>query len=151
MYIYKYVFLSSSSEKRNIEGYVLNISPLKKAKTLSKENKPREYFDMTFQTEEKKVRAVCFSPDKYPRLKKMCSDGSSCEVSRLSMSQNKMDYVVEPHSVVKPATVNFAINKEYDLTSLDQIVNEIPVYSRVTVKVTVVSMKETIVRNNLTI
>ena len=64
-------------------GYVLN-----KAKNLSKENKPHEYFDMTFQTEEKKVCAVCFSRDKYPRLKKMCSDGSSCKVIRLSMSKN---------------------------------------------------------------
>ena len=43
----------------NIEGYVLDFSLIKHAKT----DPSKMYFDLSFQTDNKNVRAVCFSQE----------------------------------------------------------------------------------------
>ena len=63
-------------EKRTydkIEGYVLDISETrqKKLKEEDKRNpkeEPIKYFELTFQTQNENLRAVCFSPEKRKRL-----------------------------------------------------------------------------------
>ena len=49
-----------------VEGYVTQISEIKKAKTDILKN----YFDMTFPTETNALRGVSFSSDKHKRLQK---------------------------------------------------------------------------------
>ena len=64
---------------KKIEGYILDISPIKMAKNNSK----IEFFNMNVQTEEKNIGAVSFSPEKYRRLNQYKTDGTSCNIANV--------------------------------------------------------------------
>ena len=62
-----------------IESYVLGISPVKKSKNDNK----KEYFDISFQSENSQVKALRFPPEKWSRLKKYQSESTSCVISNV--------------------------------------------------------------------
>ena len=71
-----------SLEKRSyeaMEGYVLEISNLKRSKSELK----TEYFNMSTQTKMGTMRAVCFSPDKWKRSHQFQQDNRNCVISNV--------------------------------------------------------------------
>ena len=75
-------------EKRThnkIEGYVLDISETRQKKLKEDDKRdpkqePIKHFEMTFQTQNENLRAVCFSPEKRKRLAQFKTDGVSCYI-----------------------------------------------------------------------
>ena len=89
-------------EKRpleKIEGYVLQLSPIKKAKS----DAAKKYFDLSFQTEEAHVRAVCFSPEKWKCLETYKSQGKSCAINNVFRTKQS-EFTLTNSSIVKEKT-----------------------------------------------
>ena len=118
-------------EKRpinNIEGYVLHISPIKHAKTDSS----KTYFDLSFQTDNKNVRAVCFSPEKWQRLKKYQEDSTGCVISSVVQDSYKTNELkLTNFSTIKPKTLVFSKEANYQFNSFDEIINEFQLLVRI--------------------
>ena len=72
-------FVLEKRPLQKVEGYVTQISEIKKAKTeISK-----SYFNMTVQTKTTAVRGVCFSSDKHKRLQKFSKESTSCGITNI--------------------------------------------------------------------
>ena len=132
-------------EKRThdkIKGYVLDISETrqKKLKEDGKRNSKEEhivYFEMTFQTQNENQRAVCFSPEKRKRLAQLKTDGVSCVISNLIQS-NEKEIKATNNSTVKPKTIAFPKNEDYEYCHIDTIINEIELLPCVNIIVKVI-------------
>ena len=111
------------------------LSPLKRSKSSGK-----EYFDLQFQTEKNPIRAVCFSPDKWRKLNEYQESETSCELRNLDVRKSSNDYFITQRSVVKPKKVLFKKDEKIESTSIDQIINELPLFTRVHVKAKVISL-----------
>ena len=79
---------------------------------------------MTFQTQNENLRAVCFSPEKRKRLAQFKTDGVSCVIPNLIQSTEK-EVKLTNNSTVKPKTVAFPKNEDYEYCDIDTIINEI--------------------------
>ena len=113
---------SSVLEKRSlqkVEGYVTQISEIKKAKT----DILKSYFDMTFQTETTAMCGVCFSPDKHKRLQKFNNESTSCVITNI-IRNKKTEFRLSNFSTIKPKTVDFAIKEEHKISSIELIINK---------------------------
>ena len=115
-------------EKRThdkIEGYVLDISERRQKKLKEDKRNPKEepikYFEMTFQTQNENLRAVCFSPEKRKRLAQFQTDGVSCVISNLIQS-NEKEVKLTNNSTVKPETVAFPKNEDHEYFDIDTII-----------------------------
>ena len=143
-------------EKRTdvkIEGYVLDISETrqKKLKEDGKRNSKEEhivYFEMTFQTQNENQRAVCFSPEKRKRLAQLKTDGVSCVISNLIQS-NEKEVKLTNNSIVKPKTVAFPKNEDYEYCDIDTIINEIELLRCVNIIVKVIHIEDVQSSRNL--
>ena len=108
---------------------VLDI-PETRQKKLKEEDKrnpyeePIKYFEMTFQTQNENLRAVCFSPEKRKRLAQFKTDRVGCVISNLIQS-NEKEVKLTNNSTVKPKTVAFPKNEGYEYCDIDTIINEI--------------------------
>ena len=119
-------------EKRThdkIEGYVLNISETRQKKLKEDNNRnpkeePIKYFEITFQTQNENLRAVCFSPEKIKKLAQFKTDGVTCVISNVIQS-NEKEVKLTNNSTVKPKTVAFPKNEDYEYCDIDTIINEI--------------------------
>ena len=60
-----------------------------------------------------RMRAVCFSPEKRERLAQFKIDGVSCVISNLIQS-NEKEVKLTNNSTVKPKTVAFPKNEDYE-------------------------------------
>ena len=67
--MFVFLFVLGKRPLQKVEGYVTQISEIKKAKT----DISKSYFDVMFQTETTAVRGVCFSPDKHKRINELCN------------------------------------------------------------------------------
>ena len=135
-----------------IEGYVLDISPIKHAKT----DPSKTYFDLSFQTDNKNVRAclrVCFSPEKWQHLKKYQENSTGCVISSIVQDSYKTnEFKLTNFSTIKPKTLVFSKEANYQFNSLDEIINEFQLMELVNVMVRIVhagDIKTT--NNNLTL
>ena len=89
-------------EKRpfeKIEGYVQQLSPIKKAKS----DAAKKYFDFSFQAEEAHIRAVCFFPKKWKCLETYKSEGKSCAVNNVFRTKQS-EFTLTNSSTVKEKT-----------------------------------------------
>ena len=116
---------------------MLEVSPLKKAR-----NSATQYFDLLFQTAESTVRAVCFSPEKRQRIEKYKMQSSSCALSNLQSSKSNNDLVLTSSSCVKEKILTFPKKSELIFETIDTIINELPVYARVNIKVKILTTSE---------
>ena len=143
-------------EKRThdkIKGYVLDISETrqKKLKEDGKRNSKEEhivYFEMTFQTQNENQRAVCFSPEKRKRLAQLKTDGVSCVISNLIQS-NEKEVKLKNNSTVKPKTVAFPKNEDYEYCDIDTVINEIELSRYVNIIVKVIHIEDVQSSRNL--
>ena len=105
---------------------------------------------MTFQTENERLRVVCFSPDKKKRLVKYLHNNISCEISNVGASNNSSgDVIVNSYSIIKERTVNFVKDDgSLHLTKIDAI-NELELYTRVNINLLIVTVGECIMRGKL--
>ena len=134
-------------EKRSyeaMEGYVLEISNLKRSKSESK----TEYFNMIVQTEKGTMRAVCFSPDKWKRLHQFQRDNRSCVISNVVRTK-PTEVKLTNHSTVKGKTLMFSKDNTQKITTIDQIINECEPYDFANVKIKVVKEGEIKDKNGL--
>ena len=92
---------------------------------------------MTFQTQNENLRAVCFSPEKRKRLAQFKTDGVSCVISNLIQS-NEKEVKLTNNSTVKPKTVAFPKNEDYEYGDIDTIINEIELLRCVNIIVKVI-------------
>ena len=83
-----------------------------------------------------RMRAVCFSPEKRERLAQFKIDGVSCVISNLIQS-NEKEVKLKNNSTVKPKTVAFPKNEDYEYCDIDTVINEIELsrYVNIIVKV----------------
>ena len=77
--MFVFPFILEKRPLQKVEGYVTQISEIKKAKT----DISKSYFDMTFQTETTTICEVCFSPDKHKRLQKFSKESTSCVITNI--------------------------------------------------------------------
>ena len=103
MFVFPFVLEKLPLQK--VEGYVTQISEIKKAKT----DISKSYFDITFQTETTAVRGVCFSPDKHKRLQKFSKESTSCVI--VIISNKETEFRLTNFSTIKPKTAVFAKKK----------------------------------------
>ena len=110
-----------------ITGYVVDISPIKMAKS-----KKRSYFDFSLLNENKQLRSVCFSPEKHKLLTKIHQEKSSnigCEIKNFKNS-DVGDLMVTNFTSIKRVKLNFDLPEvETMFTSIADINNEAPLYS----------------------
>ena len=95
-------------------GHIWN--KIKKVKRIQQRNpkeEPIHYFEMTFQTQNENLRAVCFSPEKRKRLAQFKTDSVSRVISNLIQS-NEKEVKLTNNSTVKPKTVAFPKNEDYE-------------------------------------
>ena len=143
-------------EKRThdkIEGYVLDISETreKKLKEDDKRNpkeEPIKHFEITFQTQNENLRAVSFSPEKRKRLAQFKTDDVSCVISNLIQS-NEKEVKLTNNSTVKPKTVAFPKNEDYEYCDIDTLINEIELLRCVNIILKVVHIADVRSSRNL--
>ena len=110
----------------------MDISPIKHAKT----DPSKTYFDLSFQTDNKNVRAVCFSPEKWRRLKKYQEDSTGCIISSVVQDSCKInEFKLTNFSTIKPKTLVFSKEGNYQFNSLSEIFNEFQLMKLVNVMV----------------
>ena len=128
---------------------MLDISPIKHAKT----DPSKMYFDLSFQTDNNNVRTVCFSPEKWQHLKKYQEDSTVCVISSVAKDSIKtIEFKLTNFSTIKPKTLIFSKESNYQFNSLDEIINEFQFMELVNVMVRIVhagDIKTT--NNNLTL
>ena len=95
-----------------MEGYVLELSPEKKAKASEV-----QYFDMSFQTENENITAVCFSPEKWGRLDKFKKETTSCVITKLNKSNNNSNFCFTNFTTIKQKTLSFKKTENKSITS----------------------------------
>ena len=140
------MFVVEKSTHDKIEDYVLDISKTNKKK-LIEENKrnPKEetmkYSAMKFQAQNENVRAVCFSPDKKKGLAHFKTEDVSCVISNLIQS-NEKGVKLTNNSTVKPKTVAFPKNEDYEYCDIDPIINEIELLRYVNIIVKVIHIED---------
>ena len=103
---------------------------------------------MTFQTQNENLRAVCFSPEKRKRLAQFKTDGVSCVISNLIQS-NEKEVKLTNNSTVKPKTVAFPKNEDYEYCDIDTIINEIELLRCVNIIVKVIHIEDVQSSRNL--
>ena len=116
----------------------------KKLKEDDKRNpneEPIKHFEMTFQTQNENLRAVCFSPEKRKRFAQFKTDGVSCVISNLIHSNEKKVKLTN-NSTVKPKTVAFPKNEDYEYCDIDTIFNEIELLRCVSIIVKVIHIED---------
>ena len=94
---------------------------------------------MTFQTQNEKLRAVCFSPEKGKKQFKI--DGISCVILNFIQS-NEKEVKLTNNSLVKPKTVAFPKKEEYEYWDIDAIINEIELLRCANIIVKVICIKD---------
>ena len=100
---FKCSFCLEKRQINNIEGYVLDISPIKHAKT----DPSRTYFDLSFQADNN--NAVWFSPEKWQRLKKYQKDSTGCVISSAVQDSCKTnEFKLTNFSTIKAKTLLFS-------------------------------------------
>lgn len=73
-YVILHTFFSTvKHSSTSLKGYVSQVCLVKQARSGN-----TEYFDFTFETEEERVRVVCFSPEKWEKINKFQHEGQSC-------------------------------------------------------------------------
>ena len=87
---------------------------------------------------------MCFSPDKYTRLKKYHDENTRCILTNVVKINS--NYKLTNSTVVKPKTLLFEKDNKYEYHSLDDIINEFQQNQYVNVVVKVISA-EAIDRN----
>ena len=87
---------------KKIEGYVQQLSRIRKAKS----GAAKKYFDFSFQTQEARVRAVCFSPKKWKRLETYKFEGKSCVTNNVVRTKQS-EFTLTNSSTVKKKTLVF--------------------------------------------
>ena len=111
------------------------------------------YFDLSFQTDNNNVRTVCFSPEKWQHLKKYQEDSTGCVISIVAKDSIKtIEFKLTNFSTIKPKTLIFSKEANYQFNSLDEIINEFQFMELVNVMVRIVhagDIKTT--NNNLTL
>ena len=127
---------------------------LKQEKKLKEDDKrnpkeePIKYFEMTFQTQNENLRAVCFSPETRKRLAQFKTDGVSCAISNLIQS-NKKEVKLINNSTVKPKTVAFPKNEDYEYCDIDTIINEMELLRCVNIIVKIIHIEDVQSSRNL--
>ena len=81
---------------KKIEGYVLQLSRIKKAKS----GAAKKYFDFSYQTQEAPVRTVCFSSQKWKRLETYKFEGKSCVINNVVRTK-QLEFTLTNSSTVK--------------------------------------------------
>ena len=119
-----------------IDSYVLGIHPVKKSKNDNK----KEYFEISFQSENSQVKALCFPPEKWSRLKKYQSESTSCLISN-ALKENS-DYKLTNSMTGKPKTLVFAKSENCKYHSIDEVINKLQPYNYVNVIVNVTGMSK---------
>ena len=100
---FKCSFCLEKRQINNIEGYVLDISPIKHAKT----DPSRRYFDLSVQADNN--NAVWFSPEKWQHLKKYQKDSTGCVISSAVQDSCKTnEFKLTNFSTIKPKTLLFS-------------------------------------------
>ena len=74
-----------------IKGYILQLSPVKKAKS----DAAKKYFDFSFQAEEAHVRRVCFAPEKWRNAMKHTSLKVRVMLSTMYLEQNNQNSLLQ--------------------------------------------------------
>ena len=100
-----------------MEGYVLEISNLKRSKSEPK----TEYSDMNVQTEKGTMRAVCFSPGKWKHLHQFQRDNRSCVISNVVRTK-PTEVKLTNHSTVKVPNVKFDSDSELEVVEEENII-----------------------------
>ena len=95
-----------------------------------------------------RMRAVCFSPEKRERLAQFKIDGVSCVISNLIQS-NEKEVKLTNNSTVKPKTVAFPKNEDYEYCDIDTIINEIELLRCVNIIVKVIHIEDVQSSRNL--
>ena len=117
---------------------MLDISPIKHAKT----DPSKTYFDLSFQTDNKNVTAVCFSQEKWQRPKKYQEDSTSCVISSVVQDSCKTnEFKLTNFSTIKTKTLVFSKEANYQFNSLDEIINEFQLMELVHVMVRICSCR----------
>ena len=110
----------------DIEGYISFISSPRKSK------KNVDFFELDINCEAKTIRGVCYDTDRLPFLQKFKEDEKSC--CMLNVENSSGDIIISDNTVIKSKDVNFDyVTRELKIVTLAEIVNECPVYSRVSV------------------
>ena len=121
---------------------------LKEADKRNPKEEPIQYFEMTFQTQNENLRAVCFSPEKRKRLAQFKNDGVSYVISNLIQS-NEKEVKLTNDSTVKPKRVALPKNEGYDYCDIDTMINEIALLRCVTIIVKVIRIQDVQSSRNL--
>ena len=103
---------------------------------------------MTFETQNENLRAVCFSREKRKRLAQFKTDGATCVLSNLIRS-NEKEVKLTNNSTVKPKTVAFLKNEDYEYCDIDTIINEIELLRYVNIIVKVIHIENVQSSRNL--
>ena len=111
---------SSSSEKTDVSGYVLTVSPMKSSK---RTNKP--YFNLDFETENEIKHVVCFSPSKRRLFENAREHHHGCEINNALVKDNNTIFVSD-YSTIRPKELGFPVTNEYEYKTVNEVINEVP-------------------------
>ena len=104
--------------------------------------------NMNVQTEEKNIRAVCFSPEKHRRLNQYKTDGTSCSITNV-IRMKETEVKLTNKSTVKEKTLVFTKKESCHFATLDEIINELEPFQYVNLTAKVVQSGSLQRANNL--
>ena len=108
-------------------GYVVEVSPVKVAKTSGK-----PYFMMEIQTAEKLNRALSFSPSKRRLFNELCADRRGCVINNVKSGKDTL-YVNE-YSTVVEKKLGFNHYPKVKYMTIGEVINQVPTDAKVNVR-----------------
>ncbi|XP_066936772.1 uncharacterized protein [Clytia hemisphaerica] len=126
----------------NLEGYVNFVGSPRKAKQKAADKKEIEFFEVSVNCENNTVRAVCYDLDRRPLLEKFNKESNSCCLLNAEKSDN--DVIILDDTIIKQKKVAFD-NKTFEpqITSLMSVLQEIPIWARVSVLGRIYDLQDT--------
>ena len=120
--IFKISYLDYQSEKRNLSGYVLNDSAIKKEK--------KNYFNMELETESGIKSVVCFPPTKRRMFEDTANQHTGCEICNVKLNYDATTVFISDYSTVHPKKLGFERTNSYDHKFISVVINEISLNTR---------------------
>ena len=113
-----FLHILDPSNKVNVTGYILNVSPLKR----SKSNK--EYFNLDIETQTNVRNAVCFSPSKRLLFNEAALNHTGCEIQNAVDNEDKTLFASD-YSTIKTTELGFPRTNTYKYLTLHEVINEV--------------------------
>ena len=96
--------------------------------------KNRHYFNFDLETSSDVKSVVCFSPSKHKIFEDASNDQSGCEIINATLNNDESTIYVSDYSTIHTKELGFTRTNQYDFKRISEVVNEVPLDTKVNVQ-----------------